>query len=391
MATSCVLIAYVAFRCLKKSEDPLRIIWKWVITAILAGFCLYTAATSGLDDMGSAFIVPITAAVCGLIMGILWAPHLGAALSTLFTGLYDGGSVEPEARPYYSIAESKRKQGLYTESIALIREQLLRFPEDFQGWMTIAEIQAENLNDVFSAQETIERILRHPEHAPKNIAYALSRSADWHLKFSQDRAAAKMALERIGELLPNSEQSQLAAQRLAHLGTEEFILEKNQPRKITVTRHEENLGLLGKTIPPPPTENPEDIARQLVDHLREHPLDNEAREQLARIYVDHYGRLELALDQIEQLISVPHQQPKHVVGWLNLIADFHIKMEGNVPKARAALERIIEKYPRSAAASNAEKRIASLGREVKPKKTSQAIQLGSYPKNIGLNSGSAQP
>src|SRR6185295_15285044 len=109
------------------------------------------------------------------------------------------------------IAEAKRKRGQYTEAIAEIRKQLVRFPTDLIGQMMIAEIQAEELNDLPGAELTIRRLCDQPGHAPRNVAHALSTLADWHLKYELNRDAARVDLQQIIERFPDSELS-LAAE-----------------------------------------------------------------------------------------------------------------------------------------------------------------------------------
>ena len=47
-------------------------------------------------------------------MAITWRHSLIEIILRPFTSLYDGGSVEPDLKPLYSIAEARRKQGKYT-------------------------------------------------------------------------------------------------------------------------------------------------------------------------------------------------------------------------------------------------------------------------------------
>jgi len=121
-----------------------------------------------------------------------------------------------------------------------------------------------------------------------------------------------------------------------------------------------------------------------VKHLAEHPMDSEAREKLALIYADHYQRLDLAADQLEQLIQQTNQPAKQVVHWLNLLADLQIKHATDPAAARQTLQRIIDKFPGLAAASNAQRRLDLLKLELKGNEKSQAVRLGSYEQNIGL-------
>lgn len=105
---------------------------------------------------------------------------------------------------------------------------------------------------------------------------------------------------------------------------------------------------------------------------------------MAAIYGDRFQRLDLASDQLEQLISVPHQPAKQVVHWLNSLADLQIKLTEDATLARMTLQRIVDRFPKAAAAESALNRIAHLNLEFKRKQKSQAVKLGSYDQNLGL-------
>lgn len=378
------LVAWVMFRCMAKSDDPGGLLKRWTFTVLLLGIAIGVAAKSSWQNMASAFVVPITGAVCGVILGIMWAPSLGTLLAKPFTSMFDGGAADDELRPLYSIAEARRKRGRYHEAIAEIRKQLETFPNDFAGWMMLAEIQAENLHDIAGAQETVDTIVEQPDHAPKNIAYALFRSSDWHLK-AKDRAAAEASLQRILELLPDTEQSVQAAQKIAHLGSEEMIASQGDAKVIALKVGPQHLGIAPHSGLAKADADPAAVAAEYVAHLRDHPLDNEAREKLAVIYAEHYRRLDLAADQLEQLIAAPNQPPRQVAQWLNMLAELHIKLGGDIERARQALKRIADLFPNSAAEANALKRIAQLRLEMRANESKPAVKLGVYEQNIGLN------
>ena len=59
--------------------------------------------------------------------------------------------------------------------------------------MLRAEIQAEDRKDLAASDETIETLLAQEGHAPRNIAFALTRQADWRLK---DRARPRRRSRR---------------------------------------------------------------------------------------------------------------------------------------------------------------------------------------------------
>lgn len=379
------LTIWFIWRTIKKAEDPGRIIYKWGISFVFLVFLVFLGGKISAIGPGGAFIGPITAAICGIILGILWAPHLGAVLARPFTSFYNGGDVEPEVRPFYSIARAKQKRGLYQDAIAEVRKQLERFSEDYEGWMLLAEIYAENLKDNASAQNCVDEILRHEGHAPRNIAFALNRSADWHLNLATDRDSARAMLDEIVRRFPGSEYSHAAAQRIAHLTTDKMLIDQREAPTIHLTRRDEYIGLQGAIADPrPPAEEPTAAAGRLVRHLQSHPADVEAREQLAEIYARHYQRLDLAVDQLEQLIASPGATHKEIAHWLNMRVDLHRDIDQDEPAARATLERIIELFPGSAAAGLAESRLMHLTGEFRKNKKSQVLKLGSYEDNVGL-------
>ena len=83
------------------------------------------------------------------------------------------------------------------------------------------------------------------------------------------------------------------------------------------------------------------------------------------------------------LISAPGVSQKSVAHYLNLLADLHVRNGGNRAIAETALHRVIELFPNSAVAANAEKRIAYLETELRRNQKSQVVQLGSYEDNLG--------
>jgi tetratricopeptide (TPR) repeat protein len=319
------------------------------------------------------------------VLTIIWRHNIAGLVARPFTSLYDGGSEEPIPHPVYSVAQSKQKRGHYLEAIVEARKQLERFPTDVEGQMLVAQIQAENLKDLPAAELTLERFCAQPGHAPQNIVFALYSLADWHLKITQDREAARRHLEKIIELFPESEFALGAAHRIAHLGSAEMLLAPHERRKFIVPEGVHNLGLLrGRAHFKPAEQDPEQIAAECVKHLEQHPQDTEAREKLAVIYADHYHRLDMATGELEQMIGQPNQPGRLVVHWLNVLADLQIRNDAGFEAVQQTLQRIVDRDPKAAPAEIARHRLALLKLEMKSKVMSQAVKLGSYDQNIGL-------
>jgi tetratricopeptide (TPR) repeat protein len=288
------------------------------------------------------------------------------------------------------VALARQKQGRYLEAVAEICQQLERFPTDVEGQLLLAQIQAEDLKDLPAAEATLQRFCEQPGHAPQNISFALYSLADWHLKVGRDAEAARRDLEKIIALLPDSEFSLGAANRIAHLGDEKIRLPAREPEKFIVAAGAQNIGLLPNSEHLRPADvDPEQLAANCVKHLEQHPLDTEAREKLAVIYADHYQRLDLATEQLEQLIQEPRQPAKRVVHWLNLLADLQVRSGADYETIRQTLQRIVDRDPNLAAAEIARHRLALLKLEVKAKAKSQAVKLGAYEQNIGRLAPSA--
>jgi tetratricopeptide (TPR) repeat protein len=382
---------FVAFYSTKRSEDPARTAFKWVLTLVIIGFIRWKAFPMADEGGITAFSAVALSMIGGLVLFITWRQNLGSLVAKPFASLYDGGDVQVEPRPFYSIAHARQKQGRYLDAIAEIQKQLERFPTDFEGQMFMAEIQAQDLKDLAATEMTIQQLCAQPGHAPKNIAFALYSMADWHLKYAQDREAARRAFEQVIALLPETEFALTAAQRIGHLANPDMPLAQIEARKFFVTEGVRNLGLARNPQSFVPKEKePAKVAAECVKHLEEHPLDTDVRERLAVIYADHYQRLDLAAGELEQMINLPNQPVKPMVRWLNLLGDLQIRSGLDYDSVKNTLQRIIDIDPNVAAAETARKRIALLKLELKGKHQNQSVKLGTYEQNIGLKGSRSQ-
>lgn len=376
--TLAALAIWVGWRWLVRSrEDSGWLLTKWVLTAILFPGAVLAVLWGGVFGM------PILV-ICSIVMGCLWAPTIGMLVARPLTSLYEGGHMDLRPEPRYSVAEARRKHGDYEAALEELRGQLGTFPEHFEVQLRMAEIEANDLRDLGAAEQTIERILAQPGHTAGEVAIALNSLAEWRLRLAHDREGARAALERVIERFPDSEQARMAEQRLAHLPSAEMLAASWDRPGVALPAGESRVGL--RTAPleiAPKEEAPGEVAARLVRQLEVHPHDLEAREQLATLYADHFGRLDLALEQLEQLIEDPRNPARQVIHWLNLEADLHMRLNGDVAAAGAALDRVIERFPNAAGAETARNRKARLRLELKARAGSQVVKLGSY-EEIGI-------
>jgi len=370
---------------LRRSRDqPSVLLLKWALTALAIGLGVWMVVATRLSPLS----VLVLAAI-GVFLSLLWTPNI---VDTLFRPLWDawtGGDEEPEQRPFYSIAQAKRKRGQYTAALADVRAQLARFPNDFEGQMLAAEILAEDMQDLQAAELTIQRLCAQPGHSPQNLAYALSTLADWYLRYGQDPENARRVLEQLIESYPETDLAVTARQRLARLPTPEWLAEKHEPTRIVVRKGIENIGLQRQPVQvAPPPEPPETLAARYVAQLEQHPDDFETREKLAVLYADAFDRLDLAEDQLEQLVQHAPAPPSQVAHWLHLLADLQIRHGRDEPTVRQTLERIEALFPGTVQAEQARRRLNLLPLEFKAKEKRRAVKLGVYEQNLGLKRGS---
>lgn len=387
------LVGWAMWHWLKKTEDPARLIFKWILTApalaaIVADGLYLRKAVDTNGGPAAAFIGVLSAAILGLYLAIIWRHNITNLIAKPLGDLYDGGNEAAPPEAHYSSAVAKRKRAQYREALADIRKQLEKFPTDFTGQMLQAEIQAENLNDLPTAAITIQRLVNQPGHAPRNVAYALNTLADWQLKYFTDPDAARETLQQIAQLLPDTEFALLAEQRISHLASREHLTEQHDRRRIALPKGVDNVGLLSSSAHlAAAAADPATQAAQLVAQLEAHPQDSEAREHLAILYADHYQRLDLAAEQLNQLIQQPNQPARNVIRWLNLLADLQVRHNCPYETAQETLLQIITRYPNNAAADLARNRLDLLRLELKAKAAPRTVKLGTYEQNIGLKYG----
>ncbi|MGC3957167.1 MAG: hypothetical protein QM813_04130 [Verrucomicrobiota bacterium] len=378
-----------------KSDDRRLLLIKWGLSVPgilwlihVMRFLRVHIDNAGGADYGAAFYGAISTAAIGVYFAMIWRRNIAELVANPFGSLYDGGTEAMKPQAYYSSAEAKRKRGQYHEAVEDIRRQLDKFPHDFAGQMMLAEIQAHDLHDFPSAVITIQRICNQPKYTQGNLASALNTLADWHLKYSADPDAAREALEQIMARLPDTEFALLAEQRIAHLASHKEIAAQHDRPRVALPKGAENIGLMASSahLAPAPADQAA-RARELTEHLQIHPQDTEAREQLAIIYADHYRRLDLATDQLNQLINQPHQPVRNVIHWLNLLADLQVRQGSPQTTIADTLTQIIERYPHHSAATLARNRLELLRLELKAREVPRAIKLGTYEQNIGLKQG----
>jgi hypothetical protein len=111
--------------------------------------------------------------------------------------------------------------------------------------------------------------------------------------------------------------------------------------------------------------------RQCVARLQANPDDVPAREELARLWAEDLDQVEIGVEQLELLLTMPGAPPAKAAEWLGLLASWHLKFPQNQPAARDALERLLRLYPQSPQAFAAQRRLNVMEIETKMRQAAE--------------------
>jgi hypothetical protein len=296
---------------------------------------------------------------------IIWIggwPMLGLAGIALLGPMAGYGANVLHTRqmpPMYARAVARMKFGKYTEAEWEIIRELERCEDDFDGWMMLADLYANQFNDLAEAEQSILEICDLPKTTPSQLSVALHRLADWHLHRAGDPAAARRDLQMICDRLPGSHLAHMAQLRINQLPSSAAELRQQQ------TAAPIPLPALSDAIdeaPPPPESAKErhqaaDAANACVETLKRDPNNVPARERLARLFAEHLDQPDRAIEQVTLLLDLPDQPDTRRAEWLGLIAAWQIRYRHDSAAGRQTLERLLREFPQSPQAFAARRRL----------------------------------
>jgi hypothetical protein len=279
--------------------------------------------------------------------------------------------------PLYTRAIVNLKFGKYNEAEAEVIQELEKHEEDFDGWMMLADLYANNFHDLAEADRTVRGLITQPNITPTQISIAFHRLADWHLKLRDDPVAARHALEQISRQIPGTHLDHMARLRINQLpATAKELLEQRKGRTLRMPP-------LNDSLDSPPAPEPVAVdrtaaaaqANQCVEQLKQDPNDVAAREKLAHILAEQLGKAAAAVEQVGLLMDMPDQPEPKMAEWLALIAAWQFSYCQDWDAARKSLERLVRDYPQSPHAFAAQRRLSLMAMELKIQK----LRAGSTP------------
>lgn len=244
--------------------------------------------------------------------------------------------------PIYARAIARMKFGKYSEAELEIIHELEKCEDDFDGWLMLAGLYANQFNDLAEAEKTILELCGHPNTTAPQLAIALHKLANWQLQHGRNPTAARRALELICTRLPGSHLARMAQLRINQLPASVEELRQQQSRTPIP------LPALGDSIDQaPPAESrlarheAAEAANVCVETLRRDPNNAPARERLARLFAEHLDQPDIGIEQANLLLDLPDQPEARRAEWLSLIAAWHIRYRHDTHAARETLERLV--------------------------------------------------
>src|SRR5262249_26080226 len=141
--------------------------------------------------------------------------------------------------------------GKYSEAEWEIIRELEKCEDDFEGWLMLAELYANNYRDIHEAERTIMEICDQPTLTPSQLSIALHRLADWQLKIGSDPDAARRSLQIVVDRLRGSHLARMAQLRMNQLPqSKEELREQEQARPIPLPALGDKLEAAGMSEEP---------------------------------------------------------------------------------------------------------------------------------------------
>jgi hypothetical protein len=318
--------------------------------------------------------------VAGLIVAIFEQAGLGLALAVAFGAVVHGtrNLVPVKLPPSYSRAQARIAFDRFNDAEWEIIKELESQENDFNGWMLLAELYATHFNDLPSAERTICELCDDPNTDFSQVAVALNRLADWQVKADR-KANARWALEQICRKMPGTHMAKMAEARIRRLdeSPEEDQSRKSAPIKITplpdVVPSRPNTPFPSSSEPSHEWNAPTipmrletkidprvaalEEANQCVQHLTANPNDMAARERFAAIMAEKLGKGAEGIAQLNLLLTMPGTSPEKRAGWLAMEADWQSRLLHDIAAARTLLQRIVQDFPNSPHAFEAQRRL----------------------------------
>jgi hypothetical protein len=159
--------------------------------------------------------------------------------------------------------------------------------------------------------------------------------------------------------------------------TTEELLQSREPRRIALPKR---TSVLDADVTADESRQTKDNAlaeaNKFVALLEADPNDVPSRERFAWLLAERLDRAGLAVEQLELLLGMPAQSPVKQAQWLTRIAHWQLRHLRDEQAGRKTLHRLIEDFPQTTEAFEAQCRLHLLDVETRLRRGRAAPNLG---------------
>lgn len=349
-------IAYTIY----KSEEKVDLLLRWIFTIPLIGYFKLTIEgilIKGIEERSSfsIFIGTWLLALGGLMIFIIWGNKLLSLFIDRLTQFIFSEDKRAVKTPIYSIAQAHIQKGNYKLAEEYLLNILREFPWDYQATLMLANLYYEKLNTPEKAKLLLEEWITANHKKKPQISAIRNLMADMSIRENNIEQALEY-LEDIEKQAPNSQYASIAKQRRVRLiarlreassydkTTHKIVLPPAKP--VSQLHHDSNQQIL----------KIETKIQNLLYQLELNPEDIVLREELATIYANELGKADLAIEQIEKILSTPNLSHSLKMRYLYLLAEYSLQAQ-DIEKASSTLTIIAKENPSSIYTQLAPKRI----------------------------------
>jgi hypothetical protein len=342
------------------------ILSNWAMVTFFWMLAILTRRAKNPEEMVMAAIFwsPILLPVLGLLVGLFGWGFFGFGMLLWIWPLSEYCINNADFRkpsPAYGKVVAKIARGRYSDAEMAILGELEHSENDFEGWMRLSELYANQFHDIASADQAIHDLCLEPATTLSQISVALHKLADWHINIYGNVAAARRTLEELCARMPGTHLATMARHRINTLPAADRIEKSTEAPRLTMQPAMKDFG---ETLPPDVAVMDEQTAldhvNQCVEKLNVDPNNVAARERLAVIYASHLGQVDLAVEQLQLLLEMPDQPSAKSARWLGLMAGWLTQHRGEGDAVRNILEKLVREHPQSPQAFEAQRRLGMI-------------------------------
>ena len=280
--------------------------------------------------------------------GLYWSGVIVGGIYLFLRSNLSAARADHGVRPRYAQVTIFNNFGKYEEAEREIVNQLEKAPDDFEGWLLLAEVYATKQNDLKGAHEAVMQLVHQDDVSAPQKSEALRKLADWHLNIGENPKAARAALEELIRLLPGTIAAQRARQRLDSMPKDQQEYRQSLEVKPVVVAQvpEPDIRELDRRAPSGRV-SVSDAERAEARGELEKVAALESRGRAAEALGDSEEGLDEALRELKTLCELPELPEAQWVRWMHCRARWLWERRKDADGAIELMNEVESRFPKT--------------------------------------------